>query len=106
MLVDVKASIIETSPLAPNNPAGDWPIRLRIDQSYGALQKILECEGRIKASELQAVMMMPGVLASDDSAVPQFVKNLMDRKQVEIRRLDISDSGIEMLSDLASNFVL
>jgi hypothetical protein len=104
MLVNIKARILETSSLAPNHPAGDWPIRLRVDQSNGERQKILECEGRIRASELQAVVMMPGVLASDDSAVPQFVKNLMGRKQAE-QCLDIPDSGIGMLSDLASNFV-
>jgi hypothetical protein len=106
MLVDIKARIQETSSLAPNHPAGDWPIRLRVDQSNGERQKILECEGKIRASELQAVVTMPGVLAPDEAAVPQFVKNLMARRQAEIQCLEVPDSGIQMLSDLASHSFL
>jgi hypothetical protein len=84
--------------IPPNRPAPDWPIALRV--SNDKRQTILECKGKIKAAELRAVVMMPGVLSSDDSAIPRFLKSLMGREVAEIQNLDVPDAGVQILLDL------
>jgi hypothetical protein len=98
MLVNITANILENSPLAPNHPSPDWPIFLKVSDDEG--QTKLECTGKLKAGELQSVILGIGASASDAEAIPQFLKKLMARKIAEIKSLDIPETGIQMLRDL------
>jgi len=99
MLVNITARILDVPSLATNRPAQDWPISLRVEQSGRETHAVLVCEGSVRAGELRAVVMMPGALASNEGAAPEFVKSLMGRNVAVIRGLEVPESGIRLLLD-------
>jgi hypothetical protein len=99
MLVNVIAHIREDADLAANHPDPDWPINLRVSDGRG--QTVFQSEGKLKAGELRGVLLMPGASASDPSAIPRFLKDLMGRNVAEIRELELPDIGLQALRNFA-----
>jgi hypothetical protein len=102
MLVNISAKVQEVSSLASNHPIGDWPVCVSVTQCSGTQRTILNCEGKIRVSELRAAVMGSKEISPNDTVIPEFVKKLEARETADVQNLEMPQIHLDMLLSSAS----